>query len=269
MARTIHSFDGLSYAETLKSYWHVLVALMLRDIKTRFFGSSWGFLLAIAWPLTHIAILLALNLVAGRLQPYGDSAALWFATGIVPFMVFSYSSRFIMFGLLLNRPLLIFPHVKIMDILMARGIVEMLSAGLVILILAAYFYIDGVAFVPVDPVQAFYALGSILVLGLGAGIWNAVLAQAIPGWATAYSLSMIALWLTAGIFFIPDNLPEILRYPASFHPILQNVLWLRSAYYEGYGALTLDKSYALGYGVFTLFNGLLLERLVRGRLLQG
>lgn len=258
-----------TFIETLKSHWQVLAALMLRDVKTRFFGSAWGFLLAIAWPLTHIAILLTLNLVTGRLPPYGDSAALWFATGIVPFMVFSYSSRFIMFGLLLNRPLLIFPNVKIMDVLLARAIVELLSAGLVILILVIYFHIQDINYMPVDPVQTFYAMGAVLMLGLGAGIVNAVLAQAIPGWATAYSLSMIALWLTSGIFFIPDNLPEILRYPASFNPVLQNILWVRSSYFEGYGVLTLDRSYALGYGVITLFNGLLLERLVRGRLLQG
>ncbi len=264
-----HDHRTASFAQTLKSHWQVLVALMLRDIKTRFFGSAWGFLLAIAWPLTHIAILLALNLVTGRLPPYGDSAALWFATGIVPFMAFSYMSRFIMFGLLLNRPLLIFPNVKIMDVLLARALVELLSAGLVILILCIYFYIQGINFVPVNTVQAFYAMGSVLMLGLGAGVVNAILAQAIPGWATAYSLSMIALWLASGIFFIPDNLPELLRYPASFNPILQNILWVRSAYYEGYGVLTLDKNYALGYGVFSLFCGLLLERMVRGRLLQG
>jgi capsular polysaccharide transport system permease protein len=267
--RSIPSSEGLSFGETLRAQWLVLVALILRDIKTRFFGSAWGFLLAIAWPLTHIGILLSLNLVTGRLPPYGDSAALWFATGIVPFMAFSYMSRFIMFGLLLNRPLLIFPHVKIMDVLLARAIVELLSAGLVILLLAFFFSTQNVDFAPVDTVQAFYALGSILLLGLGAGIINAILAQAIPGWATVYSLSMIFLWMVSGIFFIPDNLPEFLRYPASFSPILQNILWLRSAYFEGYGALTLDKSYTVGYGVVTLFSGLLLERLVRGRLLQG
>ena len=43
---------------------------------------------------------------------------------------------------------------------------------------------------------------------------------------------------------------------------------MRAAYYEGYGDSYLDKYYVIGYGAFCLCFGLLLERLVRGRLLQ-
>ncbi|WP_157775290.1 ABC transporter permease [Hartmannibacter diazotrophicus] len=250
-------------------YRQALVALILRDIKTRFFGSAWGYLLAVAWPLTHIAALMTIHTLAGRLPPYGDSGALWFATGIVPFMAFAYMSRMIMFGPVLNRPLLIFPTVKIMDILLARAIVETLSAGIVVIILAIYFTAAGVDFMPYDVPQAFFALGTAMLLGLGFGVINSVIAQAVPMWVTGYSLSIIIYWIASGVFFIPDNLPELARYILSFNPILQAVTWMRSAYYEGYGSLTLDKSYAVGVGVATLFFGLMLERFARGRLLQG
>jgi capsular polysaccharide transport system permease protein len=44
---------------------------------------------------------------------------------------------------------------------------------------------------------------------------------------------------------------------------------MRSAYYEGLGANILDKPYLIYFSVVTLFIGLVLERLVRGKILGG
>ena len=127
----------------------ILEALMLRDIKTRFGGSEWGIVVAVGWPLSHVLLLLVINVGLGRIAPYGDSAALWFATGVVPFMAFNYMSRFIMMGIVLNRPLLAFPVVKITDILFARAMVEVLNAGVVILIIFGIFWASDIDFMPI------------------------------------------------------------------------------------------------------------------------
>jgi capsular polysaccharide transport system permease protein len=76
------------------------------------------------------------------------------------------------------------------------------------------------------------------------------------------------MYLTSGIYFVPHALPEVLRYPLSFNPIVHGIEWLRSAYYEGYGNSYLDKGYMIGWALACLCLGLLLERLVRGKLLQ-
>jgi capsular polysaccharide transport system permease protein len=252
----------------LKAQWRVLVALMLRDIKTRFFGNEFGFLIIMAWPISHILILLAINTSLGRVAPYGDSPALWFATGIIPFMAFSYMSRFIMTGIIMNRPLLVFPAVKITDILFARAIVEILNAGCVVLIMMSIFYFQDIDFVPLDVVQASCALAAAMLLGLGFGVISAVIAVPMHGWMIGQNLLMIILWMASGVLFVPDALPEIARVPLSYNPVLHIVEWMRSAYYEGYGANILSKTYVLTWGSTMLFLGLVLERLVRGRLLQ-
>lgn len=259
---------SFSFIELMKTQGRVIVALMLRDLKTRFFGSEFGFLLSVAWPLTHILVLLGLHTALGRLAPYGDNAALWFATGIVPFMAFSYMSRFMMLGIVLNRPMLTFPAVKITDILFARALMEVLSAGLVIMILIVIFWAWGINFMPLDPVQAFAALGACMLLGLGVGVINAIIAAAVPMWFTGFSLIIILLWITSGVFFVPHALPEVLRYPLSFNPITHGIEWMRSAYYPGYGAEFIDKPYLIGHGIVWLFWGLVLERAVRGKLLR-
>lgn len=245
----------------------VLVALMLRDIRTRFFGHGLGFAVAIAWPLAHILILLAIYGALGRAAPFGDSAALFFATGLAPFMAFQYMSRFVMYATVMNRPLLAFPAVKIIDLLLARAILEALGACCMVMVLAGILALFGIDVTPRDPVAASLALGASLLLGLGFGVANGVIALALPIWTTVYTLLTIAMYILSGVLFVPDALPEVLRLWLVLNPPVHLVDWMRSAYYEGYGTLVLNKPFVLACGLVTLAGGLLAERLFRGPLL--
>src|ERR1700678_2645705 len=124
MAPAVHlsgseTFDLWSAAKRQR---RVLFALMLRNIRTRFFGHGLGYLVAIAWPLSHILILVAMYSLMGRLPPYGNSVVLFVATGTVPFMNFQYMARFIMLSAIRNVPLLGLPEVKILDVLIAGAL---------------------------------------------------------------------------------------------------------------------------------------------------
>ena len=237
---------------------------MLRNIRTRFFGNGLGYLVAIAWPLLIFLSSWRSTAALGRAVPYGDSAVLFVATGAVPFMVFSYLSRFMMLSVIYARPLLAFPEVKVLDVLLASALLEILAAACVTIVLIVLAWAFDVDIMPRDIVEATYAFGAAILLGLGFGMLNGVLALAIPMWFTGYALFTIFLWVTAGVFFVPDALPNGLREILAYHPVLQLIEWTRSAYYEGYGGLVLSRSYPIAVGVCTLFLGLLLERAMRG-----
>jgi capsular polysaccharide transport system permease protein len=206
-------------------------------------------------------------LFLGRVAPYGDSTALFVATGVVPFQIFSYLARFMMVAVMRNRPLLAFPEVKILDILFASALLESLAASCVTIVLIILAWFVGIDIVPRDIVQACYSFGAAVLLGLGFGLFNGVIPLAFPAWFTRYALVTIILWLTAGILFVPDALPAPLRDILAYHPVLQLVEWTRSAYYEGYGGLVLDRPYVIGYAGVTIFLGLVLERMMRGYVL--
>jgi len=255
--------------EALNTQMRVLYALMLRDLRSRFFGNSLGFLFfSVAWPLIHILVLLVINGAAGRIVPYGDSPVLYFSVGLIPFMTFSYTSRWIMIGLVLNKPLLAFPIVRITDVLFARAILEILGSCITTISLVIILWLIGVDFVPRDITQASFAFGAAILLGFGMGVINAIIGLAFYFWITAYTLVIIITYMASGVMFVPDALPEQARYYLSFNPVLHAVEWMRSAYYDGYGSIVLDKGYLLAWGVGTTFLGLLLERLIRGRLLR-
>lgn len=267
--RTIVPTRRYTLGETLRAYSRILVALMLRDVQTRFFGSALGFLIAIAWPLSHIFILILIYSLSGRAAPYGDSATLFFATGLLPFMAYNYMARFTMLGVALNRPLLGYPVVKVADILIARAIVEVLNAGCVIICALLLLTAMGIDVRPPRPVDAMSALGACMLLGFGFGLINGVIAGLFTFWVTGFALFQIIMWIASGVAFVPDELPQGARYALSFNPALIGVEWMRSAFYDGYGlGELLDKPYMLGFSLFSLALGLLMERLMRGRILQ-
>jgi capsular polysaccharide transport system permease protein len=260
---------GSPVQERIATQFRILVALIMRDVQTRFFGTPLGFIIAILWPVSHIFILIFINKAAGRAAPYGDDPALFFATGLLPFMCFNYMSRFTMMGVMLNKPLLGYPIVKVGDILIARATLEVLNATVVTIVTMLILTALGTDVIPPRPQEAMYALMSMMLLGLGFGIVNGVIAGVFPFWFTPFALFQIVLWIASGVIMVPDELPQVARYWLSFNPALIGVEWMRSAFYEGYGlGELLDKRYMLGFSTATLFIGLLMERAMRGRILR-
>lgn len=253
----------------LTIHLRVMNALIMRDIRTRFFGHGLGYLIAIAWPLFHISILLTVYYVLGRIAPVGDSLALYFATGLVPFMSFSYSSRWIMVSVATNRVLLNFPLVRIVDIVLARAALEASAAVCMALVLMAVLSVLGVDVVPSDPAGAASAMASAIYLGFGMGFANAIIAMALPGWMLGYALIIMILYASSGILWSVHNLPEALVGYVLYNPIVHCVEWMRSSFYYNYPTGLLDKSYIWEFGTGALFFGLLIERVFRDKLLGG
>ncbi len=259
----------LTVGGLLKIQGRVVTTLMLRGMRSRFLGNSLGFVISsVGWPLAHMLLLLAIYSATKRAAPVGDSMVLFGATGLVPFMTFSYISRWIMFGVIIDRPLLSFPVVKPLDLLLARVLLEILGSFTSALTLIVLLWSIGVNFVPQDPVQAGWAYGASILLGAGMGVVNTGIASAFRGWLLGYTLSVIVLYAGSGILFVPNSLPQVARYYLSFNPALHAVEWMRSAYYPGYGSETLDKTYLLTWGLVSVFGGLAFERIFRGRLLE-
>lgn len=260
--------DRLSFLSTLQSMGRIHQALLLRNIRTRFFGTGLGFLIALAWPLAHMGLLLAISVAFSRLAPYGESPVVFFATGLMPFMAFLYVSRYMMTSVQGTRPLLAFPVVKITDLLMAGAVLEVMSSVCSLIVLVVVLESLGINMMPAEPAQAAFALMSAMLLGLSFGVLNSLLVMALPIWGIASGLLSVLFYITSGIFFVPSALPAEVRYWLAFNPLLQDIEWMRSAYYDGYGAGMLDKAYAVEFPIVLLFMGLVVERTFRGRLLM-
>ncbi|MGH6799992.1 MAG: hypothetical protein ACRECZ_01020, partial [Methylocella sp.] len=99
-------------------------AILLRDIRLRAGPYYTGFLMILLMPLAHLLIVVIIFQIFGRLAPQGTDQIVYFGISILPFVIYAYLSRRIVYALAENRPLLFFNRVKIFDIFLARGILE-------------------------------------------------------------------------------------------------------------------------------------------------
>ena len=107
-----------------------------------------------------------------------------------------------------------------------------------------------------------------LLLAVGVGSIIGVLSMITPVFLMAYSILMILVYLSSGTLFVASTLPDQFAIPLSWSPVIQSVEWMRTAYFETYPDRLVDKTYLLQWGLGSLFIGLLLERLLRLRLLE-
>jgi len=268
MTTSVRHLPPPSFISALLRKWAVMRAVMLRDMRSRFFDHGLGFLIVVLWPLAHLIILLAIYKAVGRTTPYGDSLDIFFATGLIPTLSFMYVSRFMALSLVLNRAMLAFPVVQPSDILFGRALLEILAICLMTFLTLLLLVAFGENPAPFDLVAATSAFAVVILLAIGTGIWVGVIAAIFPFAATLYALFMIVIYISSGTLFVVSALPVQLSYALSWNPVLQGVEWMRTAYFLGYPDQVLDIPYLLGFALGSIFFGLLIERLLRPWLLE-
>ena len=249
-------------ANALVVQLRVLHALILRDIRTRFFGNGLGYIVAILWPLVHIFVLLAVFHFTGRVSPIGNTIV-FLAVSVVPVLCFLYMSRFIMFSVISNSPLLAFPIVHLIDIIAARVVLEISAAFCVVAVVSLSLLALGYPVYPDNPSQAFVAFLGVIFCGIGLGVLNGIIASKLPGWVLAYVVQWIFIYTTSGIVIQPDIIPSFILDIFSWNPTLHVVEWIRESYFYGYKSVVLDKFYPFEFGVVALFAALFFERTFR------
>lgn len=258
----------MSLMESLQVQARVVYALMLRDMRTRFGRTLAGWFIMILWPLSHALVLTVFYAAAHRIAPIGGDVSVFVGTGVLPYVLCFYPARMIMLAVVQNQALLNFPVVKTIDVIFARGILEIINAFWVVFLFCLILYIAGIEFFPKRPEDAVLAILATIYLGFAIGFVSAVLYKLWRPWLGVQIGFLVVGYITSGAFFIPTSLPQWMREILWFNPMLHAVEWLRSAYYEGYGHGMLNPAYLIGYSTVLLFSGLAAERGVRGRLME-
>lgn len=253
----------------LKEKRNVMAAVVLRDMRTRFFNHGIGFLVVSLWPLAHIFILVIINASAGRQAPFGESMSLFLATGLVPTLAFMYVSRFMSYSLILNRPLLQFPIVTVLDVMAARAFLEIVAAALTLLFVLMTITLLGVSPFPYNPSDAVCAYMATILLAVGIGSLAGVIVMFFEFFITIYALLTIIIYITSGTLFVASSLPDQISVPLSWNPVLGCVEWMRTAYFESYSNKLVNKEYVVLFGAISLLIGLTLERAFRRVMLEG
>lgn len=246
----------------------VIGALVLRDTRTRFGRTHLSFLVALAWPLTHLLVIYASFLMISRVMPLGGDPGIFIASGILPYILILYPSRMITLAVLQHKPTLMFPVVKTTDIIIARCIVEFFSASLVSILFAVCLVSFGLDIMPQSPSTVAAALLASIYLGVGLGVLNVILVTLFKFWIVIYIGIALVFYVSSGANSVQIALSEEARTILWYNPMVHAVIWTRSAYYGDFAEIELSRTYLISVATLSIFLGFIGDRLLRGRVLM-
>lgn len=238
--------------------FRAISALILREMSTSHGKASGGYFWSIAEPVGGIILLTIIFSVGFRTPPLGTNFAIFYATGVVPFMGYLELSSKVAGSIRYSQALLGYPAVTFMDALLARIIFNAATH----LFVASIIFTVIVGFMETrthpDIVGISIAMAMMILLASGVGTMNCFLFSAFPWWQSAWSILMRPLFLVSCIFFVFDTIPLPYRDWLWWNPLVHVVGQMRSAFYPSYRADYVSHIYVFGLSLALLVLGLTL-----------
>lgn len=211
-----------------------VVALILREMSTRYGRSPGGFLWAVLEPLGMIIILAVGFSLLVRTPALGTNFVLFYATGYLPYRMFQSTTRYVGAALKYSRPLLAYPVVSWIDSALARFLLNFLT-----LLLVSYLIITGTAVisgitltVTFEPLILAYLFAA--ALGFGMGLMNCVLSGFLPVWDSIWSIATRPLFIASGILFLYEEMPPLAQSIIWWNPLMHVTALCRAGFYSMY-----------------------------------
>lgn len=241
-----------------------IFALMLREMSTTYGRSPGGYVWAVAEPVAGITFLTIVFSMLFNSPPIGYSFALFYATGMLPFGMFSDTQQRVMHSLMYSKPLLGYPTVTFVDAILARTLLSFLTNLLNAVLVAggAILLFEGP--IRVNYIEVLHGFLLACLLGLGVGTLNCYITMKLPVWQQAWSLLMRPMFVLSGVMMLYTQIPLVYRDYFWWNPIVHVIGVTRGGFYEGYDASYTSSLYVILVSLACLALGLsLLHRRYR------
>lgn len=228
--------------------WRAVGALILREMATSHGRMPGGYIWAIAEPVLGIALLTAIFAITFHAPALGVSFPLFYASGLLPFLMFTDITGKLAQALNFSRPLFAYPAVGVVDALLAR----FLLAGVTQIAVAAMLF-SGLLFLSEtratpDVVGLAHAAALVLVLAFGVGALNCLIQGFFPLWQRIWAIGMRPMLLVSGVFFTYEAVPLPWRDALWWNPLIHVIGLVRRGLYPGYDAAYVSPIYVLALG---------------------
>ncbi|MBO9395305.1 ABC transporter permease [Shimia sp. R9_1] len=222
-----------------------ILALILREMSTRYGRTPGGYLWTVLEPLAAVLFLsLGFSLIFAS-PPLGTSFFLFYATGYMPFELYITLSRACRHAIDFSRPLLRYPAVTWVDAILARFFLNGLTGAFnTVLLMTGIMLLDRTQATAYPPLIGIAILLSLL-LGLGIGAINQVITAFFPIWDIIWSVINRPLFIASGTFFLYDDMPELAQDVLWYNPLIHIVGLMRKGFYPTYSADYASITYVL------------------------
>lgn len=252
--------------ESIRAQGRVLLALMLREARTRYGRRRAGYAWALIEPLFHIAAFTFFFSLIGRAAPIGDNLITFMASGFLPFLMFRNVKSRVSGAYGSNEALLSFPVINVTDVFIGRALLDLATSTVVVALVIGTLVALGLAPVPTDILTMLLAFVSICVMAFGIGTILGVVIVFVPSVAAANRVISRLLYFTSGVFYLPDTLPLAAREVLAWNPVLHGIEWFRTGFFYYMNSEILDLSYLAMWVLGSLLAALFASRACRKKI---
>lgn len=246
--------------EAFKTQSRVVHALMMRETISRYGDHKLGFTWAVIEPLLFVVLIGGTMFFFRNDSPSGMPLVPFVITGFVPFLMFRNTMNQLRSAVTSNKALLGFPQVTLFDAIIARVLLESGVMLLVFAFIVSMAHLVGFEIRIERPLGVLAVCLCMLVLGSGMGFVLGTISPIVPSTGQlANVLFGRPLFLTSGLFFTADSIPEPFRTWLLYNPLLHLIELMRSSFFyefeSDYGSWTYAGSWAFGlfaFGMLTL-----------------
>jgi len=245
--------------------FRVVAALILREMRVRYGASQIGYVWALVEPITYISAISLIFYTIGNRPAFGSNFPIFFATGMLPFILYRNLTNQLTGAFDANEALLTYPIVKELDTVYARAFLEFATISVVMLIIIITIISLTGAPLPNDFFQIGKAIIGLFLLGFGIGLCNAVISIRLKTWRNMYNMLATPLFFLSCIFYSLESLPPKIRDILVWNPIVHGVEGFRAGYFLNYRATGLDVTYLYYFAIVLILIGFSAERANRLR----
>ncbi|WP_207101578.1 ABC transporter permease [Paracoccus shandongensis] len=224
-------------------------ALIMREVSSTYGKRVGGYLWVILEPIAGIVLLTLIFSVALRTPPIGTSFAVFYATGLMPFMFYGTLSAAVASSISFSKPLLSYPAITVTDAIISRALVNSITGLLVGYIL--FSILLGIEETRTNPQigQIALAYGMAFVLALGVGSVNAFLFAALPEWQSLWIIVNRPLMIVSCVLFMYDDVPHPYDDYLWWNPLIHVVGQMRKGFYLTYPGDYISPVYVFSVGL--------------------
>ena len=237
-----------------------IMALILREMAATHGRSPGGYIWMVLEPVLGIALLTVVFSAGFRTPPIGSNFAIFYATGILPFSLYTDLSNKIAQSINYSRALLSYPRVTFIDTIIARLTLTVLTQCLVhfLILTGIRSFADTRTSLEFSRLLMSYAM--VISLAIGIGLLNCYLMTRFPLYQRAWGIMMRPLFLLSGVILLYENMPRRVQEILWFNPLQHAIGEMRAAFYVQYHATYVTPVYVFGVAAVLGLTGIIFLR---------
>lgn len=237
-----------------------VIALFLREIKTRFGKYRLGYCWALLEPVLHLFVLwVVFDYVMQRAMP-DISFPVFLLNGLIPYFLFSNIATRSINAFEANQGLFNYRPVKPVDTIIARAVLETFIYTIVYFLLMALLLLSGEAIDKINLIELCTVGFLLIVFSFGLGLIVMVVGNAFPEMEKFLPVIIKPLYFISCIMFPLNSVPEEYWGWLLWNPLLHVVELARESLAINYQSEGASLAYLAFSTLVVLFVGLLIYR---------